>query len=575
MFKQFQNIFIGLGSAVVLMVGGVLTGTLFTEAKDPLWLHVDSLQQNKFVMLEQSVDSLRHLYDFIQYNVPIRAENGRAANDSMAFKIVAKPFLPTMEFRKFDKYCRQLHENKRMTLGSVTGSGTSTLASRLLSFVASDAGCQMEILCAPMFDLELHKEYIGTNDLNGGFHKGKLLRMWDECRQNPSKKYVCMISGLDKINPETFFGPALWQKMGDERVNLVLGGDTLTIPTNFHLLCIVHTGVSSLIELNNEHFKRLGGLNLLPVNELELLQNLRESQQKLPKKIVKTQDALAKMEQDGNLREAKTAEAHSKLRKELTVLNLQKQAFEDKNTIQKFVYLFTKTNAYISETYSPSHQLGQWNEVRSLFAPSQQAEFLSIFEQHVNAFKPARTLTQADFSPIVYSMQHEGDIQGSSSFRLGIQKFVDLGFLNEAFVAIVSLLLTGLGGWWFIRRKKRLVRSRIEKLYKIIADWEAHTISYETAQTDIRAVKRDIDSLVLDETLDYDAAAFFYAFIGDRLQEIETQQSAQRQFEQLLDTFLEDGVLSDKEKTRLSQVLERIRYQLPAEKYEKYMKVLE
>jgi hypothetical protein len=314
----------------------------------------------------------------------------------------------------------------------------------------------------------------------------------------------------------------------------------------------VHTGVSSLIELNNEHFKRLGGLELLPVNEVELFQYLRDTKKDLPKKIAKASEE-----------------------KEKSTLLAQQKALTDSMAIHKFVYLFAKTNEYISQNYSPSHQLGQWNDVRKMFLPKQESEFLTIFEQHVNAFKPERSLTQADFAPILYSLQHNGDLQGTSPFRVALSKFVELGFVNEAFVAIISLLLTGAAGWWFIRRKKRLVRSRIEQLYAIIADWESHKIDYVEAQNSIRAVKREIDDLVLDDELDYDAAAFFYAFIGDRLHEIEAQQSAQRQFEQLLETFLEDGVLSEKEKTRLAQVLDRIRYQLPPDKYAHYKHELE
>jgi hypothetical protein len=570
MIKQFQTFFIGIASAIALMVGGLLSGTLFTEAKDPLWLHIDSLQHSQFVMLEQSVDSLQLLYNFIQKDKISGSEKG----DSTAFKLMNKPFLPTMEFRKFDKYSRQLYEKKRMTLGSVTGSGTSTLASRLVRFFATDATCQIEILCAPMFDLELHKEFIGTNDPNGAFHKGKLLKMWDECRQNPNKKYICTLNGLDKINPETFFGPALWQKLGEDRLVVVLGRDTITIPPNFYLLSVVHTGVSSLIELNNEHFKRLGGLHLLPISELELCQNLRELKQKLPKKMAKAKENIQQFDIKNTTSTAKTRTEKESLIKELTTLEKQNEAFKDSTTLQKFVYLFAKTNEYISKTYSPSHQLGQWNDIRFLFAQSQQAEFLTTFEQHVNAFKPLKTVVSSDFDPILYTIKHDGDLQGSSPFSIGIQKLVDLGFLNEALIAVVSVLITGLLGWWFVRRKKHLVRSRIEKLYKIITDWETHQIDYTTAQAEIRALKHNIDEMVIEEQLEYDAATFFYAFISDRLQEIETQRAAQHQFEQLLDTFLDDGILSDKEKSRLAQVLERIRYQLPKEKYEDYLKML-
>ena len=77
----------------------------------------------------------------------------------------------------------------------------------------------------------------------------------------------------------------LWQKLDDARLSVIFDKDTVHIPDNFYLLCLTHTGVSSKIELNNEHFKRLGGQEMLDVNPNELILSLREEFQKVQKSV--------------------------------------------------------------------------------------------------------------------------------------------------------------------------------------------------------------------------------------------------------------------------------------------------
>ena len=78
--------------------------------------------------------------------------------------------------------------------------------------------------------MELHKKYIGREDEKNQFHPGLLLDFWKRCQQNPQQKFVCVIDNFDKINPETFFGPELWEHMSSTKEAAVLGGKNIDIP---------------------------------------------------------------------------------------------------------------------------------------------------------------------------------------------------------------------------------------------------------------------------------------------------------------------------------------------------------
>ena len=106
--------------------------------KDPLWEELDQIWSKKFITLAQSADSLQLLFnDF----------HGVKRQDSSALEMIAQPFIPQMEYAKFQYYFEKLREHKFVIFSGVTGSGTSTLTSRLAQFVAVDPSHIMEINC--------------------------------------------------------------------------------------------------------------------------------------------------------------------------------------------------------------------------------------------------------------------------------------------------------------------------------------------------------------------------------------------------------------------------------------------
>ena len=237
------------------------------DKKDPLWNQLDEDLNKGYPTLDVTVAQLDSLYQTCHpYSGPFP--------DSTGYKILAKPFLPTMEFDKFKFYVNALKDNKFLLISGVSGSGTSTLTNRLANFLASQPDNVMTIYCAPQFDLEFYKQYIGQR-VNGVFQAGDLLKFFRACQESPRERFVLLIDNLDKINPETFFGPRLWNKLDDPTFDLDYGDGAIEIPRNFHLLSVTHAGASSKIELNNEHFRRLGKRNYLAPDKTELIVYLR------------------------------------------------------------------------------------------------------------------------------------------------------------------------------------------------------------------------------------------------------------------------------------------------------------
>ena len=129
-------------------------------------------------------------------------EKDEFANIS-ALGLISEPFLPTMELSKYQKHFHHLKTHRFALVAGVTGVGTTTLIERIAKLIVPKADHRMEIICAPQFDLILHKEYIGEV-VNGQFQKGKLLKLWDRCLANPKETFLLVIDDFDKINPETF-----------------------------------------------------------------------------------------------------------------------------------------------------------------------------------------------------------------------------------------------------------------------------------------------------------------------------------------------------------------------------------
>ena len=76
--------------------------------------------------------------------------------------------------------------------------------------------------------------------------------------------------------------------------------------------------------------------------------------------------------------------------------------------------------------------------------------------------------------------------------------------------------------------------------------------------------------LMLLREINYTEAIFFYNFIEDRFKRIELVRSVDENFMTLVDTFLEDDHLEEKEYNRLEQFLKNIKHKITKDDYLRY-----
>jgi hypothetical protein len=523
----------------------------FRNEKDPYWTELDTLLTKKFYTLKDAGDSLIILYnDFHNVqNVP----------DSQIMQLVSKPFMPTMEFSKLKEYFTFFKDKRSTIFSAVTGSGNTTLVDRVANLIATKPENKMVILCAPQFDLEYNKKYIGHFE-GDKFIKGELLKFWDKCKQNPKEKFVCMMDNTDKINPETLFGPDIWQHFDDPKMQVVMGKDTITRPDNFYLLFITQTGVGQKIELTNEHLKRMGGMMELPIHPNELIMALREKMQDVIKDLDK---------------KIKISPQNEAVKKDIIKLQNQLNALSDTVHIKKLVYFFKRTNEMIFERYSHGHQIGQWSDIRKNFLPSEFDNIKKIFKQHVNAYHPVQELKDADFDDILYTIKNDGAIPNTSPVWKTSSKLMEMGFASELGVAGSFALISGIIGWIYFRRRHLYVKDFTQQIYQMIDDFENKKIDYDAAHTKIQNIKRSFDDLVLDQKVNYNEAAFFYSFIEDKTRYIEIAREINGSFLRLMDVFLEDNVLTHAEYDKLKQFLEGMKHKINTPQYLSYKEEIE
>ncbi len=540
-----------LAVLVPLSIGLLYIG--FRNEKDPLWAGTTDLLRTNPLTLDRAADSLRILYNgFHAQKLP--------EGDLTALQRVSTPYAPTMRYQKFKQYFNQIVEQKFAIVAGVTGSGNSTLVDRIANLMADDNN-KLQILCAPQFDLELNKRYIGRFE-SGQFQKGELLNFWDNCRARPAEKFVCVIDNFDKINPETLFGPELWQRLDDPKFVVTFGDDTIQIPDNFYLLCITHAGVGQKIEMNNEHFKRFGGQILLSPLAEELVLGLKVKKNDVEKDLIKKKNALDST--------AKEAPQYNGLQKDSAKLEAQKAALNDTASLQHFVYFFDKANAMISEKYGSSYQLGQWSDARKQFQTKDFGALQTIFINHVNSLKPPTELLKKDFDALSFATENNGAIANSSPVFKAGNKLAALGFASELGVAGTFALISGIVGWWYFRRRHRFIKDFTRQIYDLMDDFAAKRRSYDQIVSDLNKIKRDFDGLVLEQKVNYNEAAFFYGFLEDKTKLVQLAREVNEVFLKLMDVFLDDNVLTEVEHEKLNQFLETIRYKISSPQYYEY-----
>ena len=110
-------------------------------------------------MLEDAVDSIQLLFNELHPHEPALHRF-----DSSAFHLISQPYLPVIEWEKFDSFCRTVERKRFIVLSGVTSTGATNLAVCAARLLAGQPQNLMQISCAPQFDLEYHRKYIGREE---------------------------------------------------------------------------------------------------------------------------------------------------------------------------------------------------------------------------------------------------------------------------------------------------------------------------------------------------------------------------------------------------------------------------
>ncbi|MBK9337254.1 MAG: hypothetical protein IPM98_12030 [Lewinellaceae bacterium] len=492
---------------------------------DPVWAEAGELVGRRFQLLEDVPDSLQQLY-CAWHRLPYRV------GDSTALRLVSTPSLSVIEWTTFRDLFHEAMRRKNLIVSGVTGVGATKQSKHLARLLTGRPENVLLIECAPQFDLDFHKKYIGQ-EVDGQFVPGVLLQFWENCRQYPEQHFVVLLDNFDKINPETFFGPALWEALSSAGDQVELGGKKVSLPLNCRLLSVTHHGPGSLVEFNGEHFKRLGRPYILQPNPRELLEYLR-------RKWSKSADTV------------------------------RAAAVADTARMQAFFFYFLKTNDMLHERYGNGYQLGQGSGVREFFLEQELADLKRTFLDHINALRRARQFSENDFESLDYTVRTGGLAQNSSFFDRQLQYLHDTGYFVEITMVATTALLTFLIGWWVFRRREQLIRFYGVQAQEVYNGFENQLISADMAARRLEEIKNEVDKLVMGRRLNYTEGLYFMAFVEDKVKRIEFARNVSQNFLELFNTFMEDDVLNENEYTKLAQFLQSIRHKIPVEIYDQF-----
>lgn len=499
---------------------------------DPLWEESGKLLAQPCTLIADLPDSLQQLYCQL-HELPI------TAGDTTALNLVSQPSMSNIEWVSFHKLTLLAASKWRTVVSGVTGTGSTKQARRAANLIAGSMDRVLQIDCAPGFDVEYNKKYIGNENEKGVFHPGVLLQFWEQCRQRPKEKFVAVIDNFDKINPETFFGPTLWEELSSKTVVAVIGGKKVILPSNFYMISVTHLGPGSIVEFNEEHFKRLGAQYILEPNPREMLAylDLQKRQGKLsPDRI---------------------------------------DMLQDKNKLQGFIFYFLKINQLLRERYGVGYQMGQGTNLRGYYMSEDHHKLKQTVLSHLNALRPSQPLTLKDFDDIEYSLENGGLEPNSSFLARQVQVLKDTGYFVEITMVGTTALLTALLGWWVFRRREILIRRYGEKAKQVFISFENQQISAEIAGQRLERIREEVDDLVLRRQLGYTEGLYFLAFIEDKVKRIEYARNVSENFLELFNAFMEDEILSESEYLKLRQFLQSMRHKIPPESYQQFSQKVE
>ena len=482
---------------------------------DPEWTAMEEKLDSDYLTLANAQDSVAMLFETIHHS--------KATPENIISRI-GSPFIPIVEYQKFEYYINEVVENKFAVFSSVSGSGTSTLVDRLAKFIATDDSHLLRVFGAVNFDMEYHRRFIGK-EKEGEWQQGELLDFFDRCLANPDEKFVMVFNDVHKVEPETFFGREVWYKLYDRKAQMQIRGKPIVIPPNFHMLSVAHVIPNAKVVLTEDHYRRIGKLYNIEPNEVELIFYLRD--------------------------QAKDNE----------------KALSKNPNVKPFVYAFNQANKIITQKFNNSYTVGQWSNIRRLYNEDNLTEMLDYFVAHVNSFNPRNEMTREDLKPIEYAIHNKGKLSGSNFFSRKLKSLEEKGFLTEFIVGLSFILVSALSSFFIFKRREKIISEKITMVSTLFKEFESKTKDYDTISIEIDNIKESVDHLALTKKINYEEATFFYQYFYDKTRKIEIAKEARNHFEDLIYVSLDDGILSEREHQKLLDFLNRIKTRIGESDY--------
>lgn len=485
---------------------------------DPEWTGMSERLDANYLTLANAKDSVEFLFKKIHHTTPTQED---------ITSRIGSPFVPSVEYHKFEYYVNQVVENNFAVFSSVSGSGTSTLIDRLAKFIATDETHLLRVFGAVNFDMEYHRRFIGEKK-DGAWRQGELLDFFDRCLANPDEKFVMVFNDMHKVEPETFFGQEIWYKLYDANVNTQLGGKPIVIPPNFHMISVAHVIPNAKVLLTEDHYRRIGNLHTVEPNEVELIFYLRGK------------------------------------------MNENQKVLSDAPNAKPFVYAFNQANRIIASKFNKSYTVGQWSNIRQFYIEDNLNGMLDYFVTHVNSFAPRNEITRADFKPVEYAIKNQGKLSGSNFFSTQFKTLEEKGFLTEFIVGLSFIIISALSSYFIFKRREKIISEQIMMVNTLFKEFESKEKGYDTISIEIDKIKESVDQLALKKKISYEEATFFYQYFYDKTRKIEIAKEARNHFEDLIYVSLDDGILSEREHQKLLDFLNRIKTRIGEADYQHF-----
>ena len=280
-------------------------------------------------------------------------------------------------------------------------------------------------------------------------NRGFLLDFFDRCLANPDEKFVLVFNDIHKVEPETFFGPDLWYKLYDRSVNTKLGGKTIVIPPNFHMISIAHVIPNAKVLLTEDHYRRIGNLYLIEPDDTELIFYLREA------------------------------------------LKIKEKPLSQFPKVKSFVYTFNRANHIISDKFNKRYTVGQWSTMRQLYNEPNLNEMLDYFVTHVNSFAPRHEMTRNDLKPVEFTVKNNGKLSGSNFISTQLRLLEEKGFLTEFIVGLSFVLVSALTSFFIFKRREKIISEQILMVNALFMEFESKTKDYDTISHENRQYQRN------------------------------------------------------------------------------------